>query len=348
MPIQPLWPALLDLCAPIDNLASSSLGRSTVTAALILVSIALAVTLALLAFGNRGAQVSPANQAKIEAETKARATAEAELDKKRKDLEEQKSQVNALKEQLKQAKRKLYEHREADRGGDELVKARLEVERTASIQLERTREELSAALSEIERLRTERELLRRKPAAAAPPPPPPPVAAATEAEAAPAPLPAEKRYRELSPAEKEKMDRIEHQASRDRARAADIDREMKRIRARLETQHRVYVVAKGELDLLRDKYKALEKRLNRTLLEKDLLKRAIGDLERKTGMAAGRTELTAQEIALADQQTEESAAREAEEKRAAEAKLLQPRKESEANTDIAGPLQVPPPSPTHS
>jgi hypothetical protein len=294
--------------------------------------------------------VSPANQAKIEAETKARATAEAELDKKRKDLEEQKSQVNALKEQLKQAKRKLYEHREADRGGDELVKARLEVERTASIQLERTREELSAALSEIERLRTERELLRRKPAAAAPSPPPPPVAApaAAEAGAAPAPPPAEKRYRELSPAEKEKMDRIEHQASRDRARAADIDREMKRIRARLETQHRVYVVAKGELDLLRDKYKALEKRLNRTLLEKDLLKRAIGDLERKTGMAAGRTELTAQEIALADQQTEESAAREAEEKRAAEAKLLQPRKESEANTDIAGPLQVPPPSPTHS
>jgi hypothetical protein len=79
----------------------------------------------------------------------------------------------------------------------------------------------------------------------------------------------------------------------------------------METQHRIYVVTKGELDLLKDKFKALEKRLNRTLLERDLLRRAMADLEKKTGMRAERTELTAEEIAASDRKVEEKAVAEA-------------------------------------
>ena len=58
---------------------------------------------------------------------------------------------------------------------------------------------------------------------------------------------------------------------------------------------------------MKDKYKALEKRLNRTLLERDLLRRAIKDLEKKTGMLAERTELTPDEMAASDRKVEEAA-----------------------------------------
>jgi hypothetical protein len=104
------------------------------------------------------------------------------------------------------------------------------------------------------------------------------------------------------------MQRLEQQATRERTRAGELERELKRFRARTETQHRVYVVTKGELDLVKDKFKALEKRLNRTLLERDLVGRALRDLERRSGIAAERTELTAEEIAASDRTVEEKAA----------------------------------------
>ena len=91
----------------------------------------------------------------------------------------------------------------------------------------------------------------------------------------------------------------------------ELERESKRLRGRMETQHRIYLVTKGELDLIKDKFKALEKRLNRTLLERDLLRRAIQDMERKSGILAERTELTAEEIADSDRRVEEKAIAEA-------------------------------------
>ncbi len=103
----------------------------------------------------------------------------------------------------------------------------------------------------------------------------------------------------------------------------ELEREVKRFRGRTETQHRIYVVTKGELDLIKDKFKALEKRLNRTLLERDLMRRAIADLQKKTGMAAERIELTPEEIAASDQKVEEKAMAEAaadEKRRAAQVK----------------------------
>jgi chromosome segregation ATPase len=103
------------------------------------------------------------------------------------------------------------------------------------------------------------------------------------------------------------MERLEHEASRERAKSQELDREVKRLKGRVETHNRVYLVTKGELDLVKDKFKALEKRLNRTLLENDLVRRAIQDLAKKSGIAAGRTELTADEIAASDRTVEESA-----------------------------------------
>src|SRR5687768_2799081 len=72
--------------------------------------------------------------------------ADTEGDKKvRKELEELKKMLGELKDELKAAKKKIYEQKEAGKSGEDLVKARAEVERQASIQLETTRSELATA-----------------------------------------------------------------------------------------------------------------------------------------------------------------------------------------------------------
>ncbi|WP_434389091.1 hypothetical protein [Melittangium boletus] len=115
-----------------------------------------------------------------------------------------------------------------------------------------------------------------------------------------------RRYRELNDADREKMERLETTANKERTRASELERELKRIKGRADSQQRIFSAGSRELDLVKDKYKALEKRLNRTLLERDLLRRAIKDLEKKTGMLAERTELTPDEMAASDRKVEEA------------------------------------------
>jgi chromosome segregation ATPase len=227
-----------------------------------------------------------------------------ELEKRRREVEELRSTVTELRGELKQTRKKLHDQRESEKGGSDLLKARADVERNASQQLEVVRSELASALAEVGRLKGEAEAFRtRRPAAAPVPAAPAPVAAT--------PAPEPRRFRELSDTDREKMERLEHLANRERSRAQELSAEVRRLKGRTETQGRVYTIVKGELDLLKDKFKALEKRLNRTLLERDLLRRAIRDIEKKSGLAADRTELTADEVAASDRSVEERAAAEA-------------------------------------
>lgn len=274
--------------------------------ALILVSVAFLVTLGLLVM--RKTTQLPAGPVVDEGKVK---QLESELERRRKEVDEQRRQLGEAREELRTAKRKLFEQKESLKEDRDLARARAEVERSASVQLELVREELGHAMAEIERLKRE----AGRPARARPPEPHP---APTPA---PAPLPAaepekpRKVIRELNEADKQRMERLEHEARKERQRAVELEKEIKRLKTRGETQSRVYMVTKGELDLAKDKFKALEKRMNRTLLESDLLRRAIRDLEKKTGIAAARTELTAEEVAASDRQVEEQvdaeAAREA-------------------------------------
>jgi chromosome segregation ATPase len=216
---------------------------------------------------------------------------EAELDKKRKELEEvKKSQVD-LKDELKAAKKKLHDQRENDKAGDDLVKARAEVERQASIQLDATRQELANALATIQALKNEMEL-RGKKRAEAPKP-----AIDEKPEAAP---PVQRVIRELSEAEKEKMQRLEQQSSADKRKAIEIAAELRNFKIRIEREKREARRVYEEGKLARDKFRAVELRLNRTLLENDLLKRAIGDLEKKTGTKAEKVALSSDELAQSD------------------------------------------------
>ena len=199
------------------------------------------------------------------------------------------------------------------------MQARVDVERTASRQLESVREELATTQTALGKLRAESDAPRsRRPAGAT---------ALVEASGAPLQIPAlseagvtagsspavsapvEERprrvIRELSDTDRERIDRLEHQSGKDRARAQELERDVKRIKGRSETQQRMYVVTRGELDLAKDKFKALEKRLNRVLLERDLMRRAIKDLEKKSGISAERTEPTADELAASDQKVDD-------------------------------------------
>ena len=215
------------------------------------------------------------------------------------------------------------------------------MERSASQQLEVVRSELATALAEVGRLRSETEAFRTRRAPPAPAPAPP--AAPAPAAAPPAPEP--RRFRELSDTDREKMERLEHLANRERSRAHELSAEVRRLKGRTETQARVYTVIRGELDLLKDKFKALEKRLDRTSLERDLLRRAIRDLEKKSGLAADRTELTADEVAASDRSVEERAAAEAAEiaRRTLSARARRAR--SGGRSGAAGGW-APPPGPT--
>ena len=274
---------------------------------LVLVSIALVICLALLIFGRSAPHArAPAAAAAPGTVSASRSGPDPELERRRREVDELKTTVAELRGELKQTRKKLHDQRTSDKEGADLVKARAEVERTASQQLEVVRSELASALTEVGRLKSEAEAFRTRRPAPAPTPAP---AALAPVAAPPAPEP--RRFRELSDTDREKMERLEHLANRERSRAQELSAEVRRLKGRTETQGRVYTVIKGELDLLKDKFKALEKRLNRTLLERDLLRRAIRDLEKKSGLAADRTELTADEVAASDRSVEERAAAEA-------------------------------------
>ena len=277
------------------------------TIALILVTVAFLVTLFLLvrAKGPAQAPVSPSRQVDSD---RARQL-ESDLDKRKKDLEESRRQLNELKEELKQAKRKLFEQKESEKDTRDLVKARVDVERNASVQLEAVRAELAAVYTELDRVKADA-ARARKPVEAVP------VAPTVAGAPVAAPVVEEKPkvqrvIRELSEADKEKMSRLEHDAKRERNRAVELERELRKIKSRADSQNRLFVVMKGELDLIKDKYKAVEKRMNRTLLANDLLRRAIKDLEKKTGIRAERTEPNEEELAASDRAVDERAQAEA-------------------------------------
>jgi chromosome segregation ATPase len=348
----------------------------TVLVALILVSIGFAVTLGMLLFGsNRAALPAPSSnnvRGEVEDPSKARARFESELVRKQKELDEQRTQLQEVKEQLKQTKRKLFDQKEGEKGERDLIKARVETERHASVQLDAVRIELANALAEVERLRNEQgggARARRAPAQPAAPvaapvaaPAQPTAPAAPEATATgqisapaqegervvtaavqvtpaaePAPEKAPRRYRELNDADREKMERLEHTANKERTRAGELERELRKAKGARETAQRFHNAAKSELELVKDKYKALEKRMNRTLLERDLVRRAIKDLEKKTGMLADRTELTPDEVAASDQRSEDAA----KERAAAEAQRASAQAKAEADAAKAAEAAAP-------
>lgn len=272
---------------------------------IILLGIVLAISLAFN-FGIFGSAEKPSPQAAANTSSSAKSESrsdddrakklEGELDKKKRELEEVKKAQAELKDELKNTKKKLHDQRENEKSGDDLVKARAEVERAASIQLESTRAELATALADIQKLKAQADNKNKPRPAAAPEP-------TEKKEEVKAEKPQEvitRVIRELSDVEKDRIARLEASSSADRKKANELDRELKSLKAKLDRHQRDSKRVYSEAELARDKFRAVEMRLNRTLVENDLLKRAIKDLEKKSGVDAGRLELNAEEIASSD------------------------------------------------
>lgn len=274
------------------------------TIVIILLGIALAASLAFNLGLVGGAQPTASAQAAANTSSSSKSEsrdddrsrkAEAELEKKSKELAEVKKAQAELKDELKAAKKKLHDQRENDKSGDDLSKARAEVERQASIQLDSTRAELATALAEITKLKSEGTKKPRFEQQAAAP--------VEKKEEVKVERPQEvitRVIRELSDVEKERIAKLEAQSSTDRKKANELDRELKSFKAKFDRHTRDTKRVYQEAELARDKFRAVEMRLNRTLVESDLLKRAIKDLEKKSGVDAGRLELNAEEIATSD------------------------------------------------
>ncbi len=266
--------------------------------ALVILGVALAISLAfnLGLLGGQPASGAPSDNTPKRAERVESGDSrklEGELDKKTKELSELKKSHAELKDELKGVKKKLFDASESNKGDDDLVKARAETERAASIQLDATRAELATALQEIQRLKSDAENKGRKR----------PVAAAAEEKKDDAPKPQEvitRVIRELSDIEKERIAKLEAQSSTDRKKANELDREVKSVKAKFDRHQRDAKRVYQDAQLARDKFRAVELRLNRTAMENDLLKRAIKDLEKKAGVEAGRLDLTADEVSQSD------------------------------------------------
>lgn len=266
--------------------------------------------------------------------------AENDLDKKRKEMEELKVQLNETKADLKEARRKLHDDKETSKIDRDLVKARAEVEREASIQLEATRAELANALADLQRLKADADPKKQK-AAPAPAAAPAPEAAAEKAEK-PAPAPVQRVIRELSEADKEKIARAEATAAKDRQRAQDLEKDLRGARNRSETLSRQVRTHEKEIGLVQDKFRALEKRANRLMLQNDLLLRALKDLEKRSGIEAGRLELTQDEITRSDDAVDAKQKAEAQAEAEAQARL---EAADAAAAAAASTEQAPAPSP---
>ena len=311
--------------------------------ALVVVSAALIVCLYLLLMGKKDAPV-PVRSIDGERAAPAQISAgvdrggrasDADLEKKRKELDEVKKQFAELKDELKTAKKKLFENKESGKGAEDLVKARAEVERQASIQLDSTRMELSQALEQIQKMKGDKGEDSKGRRSAPVPVAVPAAAAATpaaDAPAAPAPAapPVQKVIRELSESDKERINRAEAASAKDRLRVAELEKAMKNSKGRGDAATHQLKVARQEGTLAKDKFRAVERRVNRLMLERDLMVRAIKDLETKSGIRAERVELTADEVAASDLRVNE---KQAEEDKAAEDARLK----HEATQEVAAP-----------
>lgn len=316
------------------------------TALIIFLGVALVVSLAFN-FGILGAARKPA-PARLVAPSEKSAPVnlerqeddrgkrlEGELDKRKKELEELRRAHAELKDELKSAKRKLFDQKEAEKSVDDLARARAEVERHASLQLETTRAELATAMAEIQRLKSTAEDARAK---RRPP---------ERAEEKPAERPVERQevvqrvVRELSDVEKERIARLEQQSSSDRRRANELDREVRALKAKIDRMHRESKRVYSDANLARDKFRAVEMRLNRTLLESDLLRRAVRDLEKKTGQSAEHTTLTAEELAESDRRVKEKHAAEDQAEAEARARLEAAQPTTGDETGSAEPIESP-------
>jgi nitrogen fixation protein FixH len=184
---------------------------------------------------------------------------EAESKKNQEALEFKRKETAELKDRLKDVKKRRHDEQEAARVKKDVQEIREQIEKEMERKLALAREEAETAKAALKKLSSEVDALKaRRPA---------PAAAAPETKAPPAPPPA----RELSNEERARLDTAERHLTKAKQRIEELEAEAKKARGRTETDRRVFLVQKGELDLAKDRFRTLEARFNELVLERDEL-----------------------------------------------------------------------------
>ncbi|HYD42173.1 MAG TPA: hypothetical protein VEB43_15195 [Anaeromyxobacter sp.] len=248
------------------------------------------------------------------AELRARAAAEGQL---RADLEaaraglaelrteakERREEAVGLRAELDRTKKKSFEQLEAAKraGGAQALREELDKAahrlQEARAEADGQRERARALQQELEKAKAAAEKAREQAERAIQ------AARAEAASASPAPVPAAAPAAApgVDPAklaeQTERADKAEARVGELRKRVAELERDLKGARGRLETEKRVFIVQKGELELAADRYAELRRRHDALRKDHDELVEAVRQAARE------ERRLTQQEAARANTQT---------------------------------------------
>ncbi len=243
-------------------------------------------------------------EGQLRAELEAARKAAADV---RTESKDRRDEVAQLRADLERAKKRAFDQLEAAKraGGAQALREELDKATSrlaeARAEADHQRERVRALEQDVERASQAAEKAREQAAqlrarAEAPPPPaaapaPAPAPAAPVAGADPA----------LLKAEKERADKAEARVTELRKRVAELEHDVKGVRGRLETEKRVYMVQKGELELAADRYAELRRRHDALRKDHDELVEAVRQAARED------RRLTQQEAARANKQTKPAA-----------------------------------------
>jgi len=243
--------------------------------------VALVGVLAAIGFFLSARTAKAALAERIAAEEKLRAELEAvrkAAQESRAEAKERREEAMQLRADLERAKKKAFDQQETAKriGGapalrdevDKLAARVAEARAEAEHQAARARgleKDLEKAAAELARARAK----AQEPAPTAAPPP------------APVPLPVPGVNEAKLAAEKERADRAETKLIETRKKLADVDKDLKAARGRLETEKRVFVVQKGEIELAHDRYAELKRRYDGLRKDHDELVEAVRQAARE-------------------------------------------------------------------
>jgi chromosome segregation ATPase len=228
--------------------------------------VALVGLLAAIAFFLSARTAKAALAQRTAEEDKLRAELESArkaIGEARAEAKERREEATSLRAELTSTKKKAFEQAEAAKKAGGAAALRTEIDKL-STRLAEAREEAAhmgdrarAAEAAAEKQRQELERLRAQAERKVEQVAPAAVAAPTPAPAAPAGVEPEKLA-----AEKERADKAESKLQDARKRVAEMDKDLKAVRGRLETEKRVYMVQKGELELANDRHAELRRRFD--------------------------------------------------------------------------------------
>ncbi len=218
-----------------------------------------------------------------------------------------KTEVEELREKVRDLKAKATEAQEQAQKARDAEKARRESEEEARAALVQARAEIASVSAEAKAAREELSFGGKRPR-----PAPAPAAAPPKVEAPKTPDQAALESAAIATLETRlgvqhaRLQETEIKLASESKKAADALRELDRHKARLATSEKVYMVAKSDSELWKDRFRSLEGRFNKLMHELDALRRGVVSLEKRLPQATvdeARAEAQAQtEAAWAEQE----------------------------------------------